>query len=430
MNKHIILIIITLFCVFNLLIAQSNNSFKSETLLISSKDIINNELPFIVKPNFLLIKDTYYSWLDGHWSDGQYKLWHYNNNNMLKQIENMQSLYKINFFYDQDSNVVCKERIDFNQSEGKWICTSIDSFCYDNKARLILENKLLFETNRLKKNNKSEYSYDSIGRLCERKIYYGNYIDDLDTNGIWILENIILYKYDTNNNLLDILPTYNTREFLKISYNYNADNLKISENGYSWYEDKWNIVYQFVWSYDNNGNNIESYHNWYESQIYRFLYDYDEFGNQIKKTYQKFINNVWDTTYLSFTNYTYDENYNLIKEMKTIYENGTVNNSYLIEYEYDEINIIKDPSKYFFYPIILFPNPCHYYINIKLNRYSQFKVSIFIYNTDGQILNWKEIIPSDNEKIITINTKNFKSGVYFVKILFFDDIQYGKFIKE
>ncbi|MFC2132101.1 hypothetical protein ACFLSQ_11770, partial [Bacteroidota bacterium] len=336
MKLKILISMIMLLCLKNISLAQDHNKLKNDLVLISSQQIIQDELPIKVNPGFLLIRDTYYNWETDHWSKGNSKLWHYDDNNKLIQIECLGSPYIISFFYDNEDNLICKQRSDYNKNQDIWVTTLVDSFFYDNNGNLIEEFELLLESGLLRKNDRDEYFYDSLGKLSEKKSYYGYYPEKQDTTGIWIFENSRLYDYDDDNNLISSTPTNHNQRYYKVDYTYNSDNLRLSEFGHQWYNDQWNQLYQYDFSYNEKGLMIEAYHNESESQIYRFLYEYDENDNKSKRTYQKFKDNSWDTSYVSIIYYTYDDNNNLIQEMKTIYEQGAFRNSYRIVYDYDK----------------------------------------------------------------------------------------------
>ncbi len=415
--------------------AQLSAVINTDKLAITSDDIIEKEFPVVVRPGFILIKDTYYEWEVNHWGEGHSKLWSYENNK-LKQIFNIISPYKINFFYDENDYLISKLRVD-EKFKNDFDTTKIDSFLYDSSGKLIDEFDFLLESDYLHKSQRRQFFYDSLNRLIEEKSFLGYYEDIFDSNGQWVFDNSRYYVYDVNSNLITITPSNHHPSYIKIEFLYNNENLKTNELGYQWYNDNWNKVYQITWNYNDKNALIESLHEWQEEQIYHFLYEYDNNGTKRRRTYEKFVNNEWDTTYKSFIDYSYDADFNLTKELKTIYENGNIRNTYFIEYDYDKILNIDDYSSFNeFYnkKLEISPNPASEYIEINLGTNSRQQTyfdglsmtdgrqewNIQIYNVYGECV--LSVGVNGRSPVLRIDVSGFPDGMYFVRV--------GNFVKS
>jgi len=212
--------------------------------------------------------------------------------------------------YDSSDNLVSKTSFEYDKLSRKTKQTNhlleeskqiITSYSYDNNSNMLSQTNALNQT--------TSFVYDSFNRLVKT------------TDNLW---NIIEYKYNKNDKVIEETLTWTNGKILKKEYYYDSDgrleilhddNWKSSNYWYNklwelqWYSD-WNSTISYT--YDLLGNKTSEDSSW---KIIN--YEYDENSNMTK-----LIDANWNET-----NYAYDELNRLVKQTYA-------DNSYT-SYEYD-----------------------------------------------------------------------------------------------
>lgn len=268
----------------------------------------------------------------------------------------------------------------------------------------------------------------------------------------WDNDHVLTYTYDSNNNKLSYLlqSSWNGSnwdwEFRTLS-TYNIDNRVITENNERFISGNW--INTYTDSYHYNSNNLvdtilETGGVAYGYQLTdtqaRIVLIYNSEGLLTNSSFQNYYMNIYTEMYID--TYTYDTNSNLILlEMEYLDENNVFYLGDIFTWTYDSENVLIDYTYYYrtsnigsyeggdsihyYYTSnlgfkgmvldehqsVIFPNPNNGKFTISCKTIME---GIEIFNITGNKVYANH--NDTNSKMIEINTLEFDSGIYFVKV--------------
>ncbi|PID47854.1 MAG: hypothetical protein CR967_02810 [Proteobacteria bacterium] len=228
-------------------------------------------------------------------------------------------------WYKKDGGLDKKEIYKYNENGKNIKITRLDldgnklqeeSFKYDENGLLIGSKFQNFKRNYLQT---SIYTYNSNGKLIKKEIL-GRY------------KYTIIYKYNKNGDLREkFFTSLDHEERTKTNFSYDLRGNLISENSHRTMRDVFREKTSHQYKYDENDNLIEIniYGNLAEHNKYTFKYD--DRGNKIEERYYKhdYKRNEFLKHKIDFR---YDKKGNLIKSIK--YEDGKAKKMVEITLEY------------------------------------------------------------------------------------------------
>jgi hypothetical protein len=293
--------------------------------------------------------------------------------------------FKTIFTYNADNKVT--EQVSYIWQNSDWVPYSIATTVYDNNG-YITEGK--------------------------RGIWNGS---------SWDLNVQELFTYDTNNNLIEILFTFNGENDFKIEMSYDSNGNIAEESDYYWSEGAWQALSLYANTHDENGNLlsfVESY--WGDGwEIYsRFDFTYNEFNNELTSNAFLYEDGTWRNTFRSET--TYDENQNNIghhgegnydgEGWWTVIRDTRVYELFITNIERDD-----DLNPNIFALNQNYPNPFNPETTINFSLPSQSNVVLSIFDITGKEI---AVLLNDNFSSgsynVSFNAESLSSGIYFYKL--------------
>jgi hypothetical protein len=305
--------------------------------------------------------------------------------------------YKMDQSFDQEGNIVWYADYYYDKETVAWLGNKKRESVYgNNKLVLFVESNWNEDLMQWINSQKIEYTYDSTGNKTMEIIYSWNVFEmrwendykydysilptgkvavriafTSDISNQWVESFKEEYTYDSNvNEILKInsqMDTTLNQWILQDKYEriYDLSNLLISDISYSWNQisNSWIPVSENDFSFDSNGNNTkESYYNWDAmSSKWKIYYKFEYFYS---------LHSITDKT---------------------------------------EISNSPNP--------IVFPNPATDFITITSPATEAGKCSLSLLDSQGRLLQKKEVEISGNYKL---NISGIKNGIYFLNLRWAD----------
>jgi hypothetical protein len=193
------------------------------------------------------------------------------------------------------------------------------NFSSTSDTHLVKTITQLWDSLEWKNKSKTHYYYNSENQ-CESMVEYtaGNH---------WVERARDLYSYDSYGNLFETIKqkkdvTTSWDNYRKYQFLYTKDAKIDSILMQRWDEDKWQVYYEFSYSYDNAGLLVESNQYRYGRYQFQTTFSYDSLGNIIsflkiypigfiRKNYKKgHYTYEWDKKLIEYNEYQAYGNYN------------------------------------------------------------------------------------------------------------------------
>jgi hypothetical protein len=320
-----------------------------------------------------------------------------------------------------------------------WDFNNYKVFEYNDNDLLILSNSYILTSSGLFNNSKNVYEYYEDNNSLKYHYYYESLMGiGFDSYGL------DKFYYDDSLRLIEQVNSYNLDGFQtvysRLTYEY-EDYLFTRKNLFTGTPDNWELSKSFIYYYDNQGK-VSGYYSisnengaWVKSDS--AYYNYDNYGYILKKEFFIRNNEYWER-YNQYI-YIYSEDYSELEEIfqqwqdslwinisnttSWLDEDGFVTEKIYQEWE-DSIWVNKERWLYYYgvlgqdeetvdsQNIIIFPNPNSGKFYIRFTDNSE-EYSISVFNSNGQQI---FSIECNNSKKVPIDISGRPDGLYFVKV--------------
>ena len=320
-----------------------------------------------------------------------------------------------------------------------WDFNNYKVFEYNDNDLLILSNSYILTSSGLFNNSKNVYEYYEDNNSLKYHYYYESLMGiGFDSYGL------DKFYYDDSLRLIEQVNSYNLDGFQtvysRLTYEY-EDYLFTRKNLFTGTPDNWELSKSFIYYYDNQGK-VSGYYSisnengaWVKSDS--AYYNYDNYGYILKKEFFIWNNEYWER-YNQYI-YIYSEDYSELEEIfqqwqdslwinisnttSWLDEDGFVTEKIYQEWE-DSIWVNKERWLYYYgvlgqdeetvdsQNIIIFPNPNSGKFYIRFTDNSE-EYSISVFNSNGQQI---FSIECNNSKKVPIDISGRPDGLYFVKV--------------
>lgn len=410
-----------------------------------------------VFPNYYLVEDTmvnpfdpvwqqgqksqlvlvdslfYYTWSSGTsaWANYQSIIQIYNEKGKLVRktyrqpsLDSWNNTFYYEYSYDENDNLSIKTGIEWNSNSQRWDSSSLYQYTYD-------------EINRLK-----QYIYHKWDTVLDSWANYAKYLYDYDLQGNWNYYERqdwdadssewkwnyrFLYTYEDGVKTEFVRQNWDqtVQEWVnnnQNTYEYNTSGNLVEETQFVWQigSEEWVNSTLITYLYNDDGLVIENTYLTWSSNAWKnsvlYTYAYTDFGKESEIVYLLWDDSgaKWEENYRYL--YGYDDNNNLNQEIWQEWSSGNWQNDFKVEYFLSThtspvYNIVPKAISQ------IFPNPFSEKTTIHFDPGNKVIWKIELLDITG-----KKVIQMDglSANTVTLTRGTLKSGIYFLKISYFN----------
>lgn len=334
--------------------------------------------------NFDSVTQTYYAYDK---KDNQKEI-------LIKKFDgtNWVNDYHYFFLFDANNNII--EETDLSWNGTSWINDYHIVYSYDGNGNEISELHQIWNNSYWEDYGRIGFAYDASGNNIEAVTQLWEYQQ-------WVNNTRYLMAYDENNNLTDELDQiwdgYGWANYYYYVYNMSGTNWN-NWVIYAWYYTDWYYLEQLLFSYNtNNELSAVTYQAWNGQWIndYKYNFSYNSNGNNLETIEESWANGAW------------------VKSFKTNYFYSAIRPEDVpTPIEQPVANLPKKVSLFQNYP-----NPFNPTTQIKFALPSRELVQLKVYDLTGKLVSTLiDEIESAGEHTITFHSNKLSSGMYIYQL--------------
>ncbi len=356
-------------------------------LLELNRNWENSELhSYVYNENGNLLTDAFRQWNGAEWANVSLNIYTYDDNgNMLTNLGQ-------------------------TWDSAAWVNSSLFTYTYDDNGNKLTFVNQYWDTDNWYNAEMDTYTYDENGNELTDTWHMW---EDPD----WVAYMLTAYTYDENGNRLTLLEQYWDGDWINstfVTYTYDENNNELYHLAQSWTGEDWENMSQATLTYDMNGNCL--------SRIDQWWWWSGEWQNTDKCEYEYQPGLIIGHGFTwNETDWEIGDTYSM---RVTIFNNGQQNvlwdygYCHLVEVYYSGYGVgIPEKDEKPSLSLSVYPNPSQESFTITTETIQPETVCISLFDLSGkEILTLHEGIMQSGPQSITINTNDFRAGLYILEM--------------